>query len=214
MKVTKIGHCCLLIEHEGKRILTDPGAFTRGQEDVADIDIVLITHEHADHLHVDSLKTVMGNNPDAIIVTNESVGNILEDNGISFTAITDGEKETVNNILLEAFGTKHAEIYRDYGQVENTGYLIANKLFYPGDAFTDPDKSVDILALPVEGPWMALKEAIDYALTIKPKSCFPVHDGRLQEDRIGSSHGVVKMALEKSDISFVALKEGDSHDFS
>ena len=50
MQITKFGQCCLLIEVAGKRILTDPGRFSVSQNDVSNIDIILITHEHADHL--------------------------------------------------------------------------------------------------------------------------------------------------------------------
>ena len=48
-----------------------------------------------------------------------------------------------------------------------TGYMI-NNLCYPGDAFTNPNMPIDILALPVAGPWMRIKDAINYALTLKP----------------------------------------------
>lgn len=59
MKVTKFGHCCLLIEEEGLRILTDPGSYSTRQNDVQNIDVILITHEHPDHLHIESLKNRM-----------------------------------------------------------------------------------------------------------------------------------------------------------
>ena len=58
MKITKFGHCCLLIEENGVRILTDPGTYSTQQSEVKNIDFVLITHEHADHFHIDSLKAL------------------------------------------------------------------------------------------------------------------------------------------------------------
>jgi len=48
MTLTKLGHCCLIIEDQGLRILTDPGEYTILQNQVKDIDLILITHEHAD----------------------------------------------------------------------------------------------------------------------------------------------------------------------
>ena len=68
---------------------------------------------------------------------------------------------------------KHAEIFEEYGQVQNTGYFIENKLFYPGDAYTEPGKVVDVLALPVAGPWCKSAEAIAYAIRVQPKKAFP-----------------------------------------
>lgn len=62
------------IEEGRLRILTDPGSYTTTQNDVKNIDIILITHEHPDYFHLDSLKTVLINNPNATIITNKGVG--------------------------------------------------------------------------------------------------------------------------------------------
>ena len=50
MKITKFGHSCLLVEENGVRILFDPGSYSTAQNDVKNIDVVLITHEHSDHV--------------------------------------------------------------------------------------------------------------------------------------------------------------------
>lgn len=179
MKITKLGHCCLIIEVDGIRILTDPGMFSTKQDEVTDIDVILITHEHQDHLHIDSLKAVLQHNPKARIITNRGVGKLLEKEGIACELLENGQHVTISGVLLEGLGEKHATIYQDYGQVINTGYFIASRFFYPGDAFTDPQRAVEILALPVAGPWMKISEAIEYAKLIKPRVTFPVHDGIL-----------------------------------
>jgi L-ascorbate metabolism protein UlaG (beta-lactamase superfamily) len=62
MKITMIGHSCVLIEASGKRILTDPfwnawgnPAFARigtpavTREEAAHVDAVLVSHDHWDH---------------------------------------------------------------------------------------------------------------------------------------------------------------------
>jgi L-ascorbate metabolism protein UlaG (beta-lactamase superfamily) len=55
----------MVLEIDGVKILTDPGSFTIGaQEGVTGLDAILITHEHADHFHIESLHTVVRNNPD------------------------------------------------------------------------------------------------------------------------------------------------------
>ena len=48
MRITKFGHACVRIEHDGTTVVLDPGVFT-DPEAVDGADAVLITHEHADH---------------------------------------------------------------------------------------------------------------------------------------------------------------------
>ena len=181
MKITKYGQCCLLIDIGGVRFLTDPGSMSTKQNEERDVDAVVITHEHGDHLHIESLKEILKNNSNAKVVTNPSVGKILDGEGIGYHSVADGESIDIKGIILSGMGTKHAVIYKEYGQVENTGYFFdgggKTTLFYPGDAFYEPGKPVDILALPTGGPWMKMGEAIEYALTVKPRIAFPVHDG-------------------------------------
>jgi L-ascorbate metabolism protein UlaG (beta-lactamase superfamily) len=63
MKITKFGQCCLLIEVAGKRVLTDPGVFSTTQNDLTNLDLILITHEHGDHLHSESLQAILEKKP-------------------------------------------------------------------------------------------------------------------------------------------------------
>ncbi len=213
MIITKLGHCCLLVEHKGLRILTDHGAYSSAQNELTQIDLVLITHEHQDHLHIDSLKTIIKNNPQAKIITNTSVGAILEKEGIIFTVIENNQKVEIQKVLIEGFGEKHEEIYKELGQVQNTGYFIDNTLFYPGDAFTNPQKSVPILAVPVVAPWATFKRAMEYVLEIQPKHCFPVHDGMLVAGREGPIYRFPPMLLENTETIFIPMREGESHTF-
>jgi L-ascorbate metabolism protein UlaG (beta-lactamase superfamily) len=217
MYITKYGHCCLLIDIEGTRILTDPGSFSTTQKEARDVDVILITHEHGDHLHVDSLREVLAEptNSNAQIVTNISVMKILEKEGISKDAtchnVSHGESITLNGIKIEGFGTMHAEIYKEAGQVENTGYFIGEKLFYPGDAFYDPKRAVDVLALPVAGPWCKMKDVIEYALAVRPRVAFPVHDAVLSTPILGQVWP--SKYLPEAGIEFVVLNAGDSKEF-
>lgn len=210
MIIKKLGHCCLIIEIDGIRILTDPGILSTAQNEARDIDLILITHEHADHLHIESVKIILGNNPGASIITNLSVGKILGKEGIAYEKVEHGESIT-KGVLIEGFGNEHAEIYKDFSRVQNTGYFIASKLFYPGDAFFVPPKTPEILALPVAGPWMKIKEAIDYAKEVKPKVCFPVHDGIISF--ISPFHKIPELMLKEVGIEFVPMLAGDECKF-
>ncbi len=208
MKITKFGHCCLLVETRGKRILTDPGAYSEAQNQAKGVDIILITHEHQDHLHTDSLRQVLANNPQAKIFTNRGVGVLLSQAGTAFELLEHGQAQTVDELTIEGFGEKHAPIYPSVPEVVNTGYLIDERLFYPGDAFYEPNKPVEVLALPVAGPWMKLGEAIDYAKKLKPKIVFPIHDGMLKF--FGPAHRLPQGELKQLGINFSPMEAGQA----
>lgn len=212
MRITKLGHCCLLLEINGKRLLTDPGLFTvEAQNELADLDAIFITHEHPDHLHMQSVKAILRKNPKAKIFTVSAVAKILAAENIVSEILGHGQSTDFSGIPVEAWGRRHAEIYKAILPVENAGYLFDNRLWYPGDAFTKPAKPVEILALPVSGPWMKISEALDYALQIAPKSCFPVHDGML--GFIGPAHTLPQKFLGEKNIHFEALTNGQSAEF-
>lgn len=212
MQVTKIGHCCLQIEIDGVQILTDPGAWTREEHaELKNIDLVLITHEHGDHLHVESLKALLAQNPDAQVITNADVGDILHSEGVPYEVVDKGATMTVMDIVIESYEGVHEEIYKDFGIVQNTGYFIGGMLFYPGDSYTEPGKDVPVLALPVAGPWCRVRDAIDYAKRVNPTTAFPVHDGMLQYPDV--SHNHCARELPEDGIEFVPLTDGHSHTF-
>ena len=54
MRITKFGHSCVRLEHDGKVVVVDPGMFT-DPEAVDGADAVVITHEHPDHYLPDNL---------------------------------------------------------------------------------------------------------------------------------------------------------------
>jgi L-ascorbate metabolism protein UlaG (beta-lactamase superfamily) len=223
MRITKLGHCCLIIEESGVRIMTDPGAYSTLQNEAKGIDYIFITHEHQDHIHIESLKIVLKNNPKAKIVTNRGVGKLLDAEKIPYQMLEHGGEgdfglpaasagtAQAGGVHVEGHGEKHAVIYQEYGQVQNTGYFFANRFFYPGDAFFNPSKPVEILALPVSGPWMKMSEAIDYAKALKPKVCFPVHDGFLKFG--GPFHSVPRALLPPAGIAFEILADGETKEF-
>ena len=213
MKITKIGHCCLLIEVEGKRILTDPGSFTVDEVITDNIDMVLITHEHADHIHIESLQKVIKASPAVVVVTNAAVGKLLTEAAIAYLVLEGRNQSEFCGIHIEAYDEKHAEIYKEIGQVQNTGYFIANRLFYPGDSYAIPGKEVEILAFPIGGPWCRIKDAIEYVLAIKPKNAFPVHDGIERIDRVGILHRIPTTLFPEQGINFLPLKAGDTAEF-
>jgi L-ascorbate metabolism protein UlaG (beta-lactamase superfamily) len=215
MKITKFGHCCLLIEIGDCRILTDPGNYC-ATPDVEHVDAILITHEHADHVHIESLRAILAKNPDAQVISHASVGKILDEAGIVYTCIADsGGEVMIKDVPIEGFGTGHAVIHPDLPTIPNMGFMIDDKLFYPGDSFYNPGKDIVLLALPVAGPWMRLEEAIEYAKAIKPKAVFPVHDGMLRQGvELGPTRRIPTLLLEPLGIKYIDMTEGSVQDFS
>lgn len=215
MYITKLGHCCLVLKGEGATILTDPGFYTAEEvKSVQGIDIVLITHEHGDHYHAESVQAVLANNPNAVVVSNGAVAKLLAEKGIACTVVGDGQSATVGGTLIEGFGKDHAVIYEHYGQCENTGYLVGGKFYFPGDAFHAPDgRVVEVLALPTAGPWAKLSEAIDFAKAVKPRVAFPVHDGMMMPGSSGFVVTILQHFLAETGSEFVPLAAGESKDF-
>lgn len=200
MIITKLGHCCLVVEEGSTKLLVDPGAYSTGQAEVTSVDAVLISHEHQDHCHIESLRTVLQHNPTAKVYTNRGVGEVLKPAGVPYELLEHGQVTQVKGVSIEAVGDKHAPMLPYVPQVVNTGYYIGGKFFYPGDAFPGFTKPVKVLALPVVGPWLKLVEAIDYARALSPKVCFPVHDGMLK--LFGPVHALPEKALQPFGITF------------
>ena len=73
MRLTKFGHACIRIEHDGHTVVIDPGGFTE-PEAVDGADAVLITHQHPDHYDVANLRRT-----DAPVFTIDEVAGLIRD---------------------------------------------------------------------------------------------------------------------------------------
>lgn len=207
MKITKYGHACLLLEEEGAKILLDPGAYNQTPS-ISDLDAILISHEHQDHFQISQIQELVANNPSVQIITNQSVAKLLESAGIEYSVLAHGESTTVRGVAVSSRGKKHSFIYGELPDCENSGFLIAEKFYYPGDSFFIPEEKVEILALPVAGPWMKLGECIVFAKAISPKKVIPVHDGFFLPERGGTTRSFPKMILEPLGIEFIDMIDG------
>ena len=198
MTITKIGHSCMVIEEGSLRIITDPGMYTvDAVKNISGLDVILITDEHRDHFDINAIEILRKNNPEIKIYTQRAVQKLLADHNIPSELILDKQEITVKGVTIEGCGEKHAVLHSSISQSDNTGYIIAGRFFYPGDALTVPPKPIEILALPVGGPWLKMSESIDYVIEVHPKACFPVHDG------MGAFTLPFEKILPEHDIRFV-----------
>ena len=202
----------MLIEEGELRILIDPGVYNE-YPNVADVDVLLITHEHSDHCHIESVKKIMSENVGLEVITHQAVAELLQKDSLPVIVIAEGENLERKGVEIGSRGHVHAPVHPDVTVCVNTGYLIARKLFVRGDGFHVPAGKVEVRALPVAGPWMKLAEAIEYAKEMKPRVAFPVHDGMLKDNALGSSRDFPKKMLEPLGIEFRDMRAGSVGEF-
>ena len=185
MSITKHGHACVRIEHEGTVLVLDPGGFT-DREAVDGATAVLITHEHADHLDVGHLAAT-----DAPIWTIDAVARQIAEADPAVaervTVVTPGQRIDVG-LPVSVVGERHAVIHPDLPRFDNSGYVVTvggTTLFHPGDAFTPPGVPVDVLLLPVNAPWSKNAEVVDYAREVGAPRSVAIHDGLLNDAGLG-----------------------------
>ncbi len=174
MRITKYEHACLSVEVDGKILVVDPGEFAEGLENLSNIVAIVVTHAHKDHFDPEVLETIYDKNPDAVLVALPEITEKVPDH--KSRPVNAGDKVTIEPFSLEFFGGKHAAIHESMDTGDNLGVFINNKLYYPGDSFTEPHRPVEVLALPTSGPWLKLGEVIDFVRNVKPKKFFPTHD--------------------------------------
>lgn len=175
MRLEKFGHCCLLVEDARSRLLMDPGLFSSGFEGLTGLTGVLVTHIHGDHLDVDRLHALLENNPDARVICDEASAAALAEREVGGHVVHAGDQLDLG-VSVRVYGREHAVIHPDLPTVPNVGYLVADRFFYAGDAFTVPEAPVEVLAVPVGAPWMRVSDAVDYLRALQPRVAVPVHD--------------------------------------
>jgi L-ascorbate metabolism protein UlaG (beta-lactamase superfamily) len=208
MRVTKFGHACVRIEHDGVVVVIDPGGFTEA-EAVDGADAVLITHEHGDHYFPDHLLAT-----DARVFTIESVATKVRDEAPAvadrLTVVAPGDIFDAG-LPVKAVGELHAVIYADLPRVTNSGYLLSvgdTSIYHPGDALTPPGEGVDLLCLPVSAPWLKVSEAIDFARTVKAQRNLAIHDRIYSTVGLGIVDQHLGRFLSKDGLDYSRISEG------
>jgi L-ascorbate metabolism protein UlaG (beta-lactamase superfamily) len=183
--LTTWGHAGVRLERDGRALVVDPGTFTDPQ--ILDgAHAVLVTHEHPDHVDPPRVAGALGADPALELWAPAPVVEQLVAAGSPadrLHAVDGGDTFTAAGFAVQALGHVHATIHPDMTPPANVAYLVEGAVLHPGDSFTPaPDGAqVQVLALPVAGPWMKLAEAVDYVRQVAPQVAVPVHDAILND---------------------------------
>jgi L-ascorbate metabolism protein UlaG (beta-lactamase superfamily) len=208
MKITKQGHACLIFEEAGKKLVLDPGAYSEPQVGLADVVAVVITHAHDDHCFEAQIDRLLASNPDLMIFGPPQVCTRLAN--YKTTAVYHGDHYPVGPFAIEFMGDLHAQIHHSIPVIENRAVLINDKVFYPGDSFTLPDREVELLTVPTSAPWLKIGEVMDFVSAIKHKKSIATHNALLSDFGHALNNGRVKQLTEAQGGIFTYLLNGES----
>ncbi len=196
-----MGHATVLIEIDGVRLLTDPtlrghiGPLVRiappvDPDAIGALDGVLLSHLHADHTHLSSLRDVARG---TAIVAPRPAAAWLARHGLAGVAeLGTGEETSISGLRVTATAAKHERRRRPLGPgAEPVGYLVSgsSSVYFAGDtdlfdAMSDLRGSVDVALLPISGWGPKLgpghlnpERAAQAAAAIAPSVAIPIHWG-------------------------------------
>lgn len=209
MRLTKLGHSCVRVEHDGTTLVLDPGMFADPSA-VEGVDAVLVTHEHPDHYQPELLRAT-----DVPVFTIGAVADRIAEDAPDVrervVVVAPGESWEVSGIGVTAVGELHAVIHPDLPRFHNSGYRLAagdTTVFHPGDALTGPGGPVDVLLAPVCAPWMKVSEGIDFARSVGAPRNVAIHDRVYSDVGLAIADGHFGRILGAAGLDYVRLPDG------
>jgi L-ascorbate metabolism protein UlaG (beta-lactamase superfamily) len=216
MKITKYLHSCLVFELDGYKLLFDPGKFSFAEEEVtpdmfADVDAIIITHNHPDHLDAEILKEIISLS-NAPVYTNQQVAGQIEKEGIASTVWEDGVYN-LGPFKLQAITVIH-ELIMDNPLPQMTGFILNDKVLHPVDSMEDKlleYQGIELLLMVTMAPFANEIRISGFADKLQPKQILPVHDGYAKEFFIKQRYEAYTKHFDKQGIKFHQIyKVGDS----
>ena len=126
------------------------------------------------------------------------------------TTVYHGDFYQEQGFSFEFFGDLHQIIHESIPLIQNTGVMVNNQLYYPGDSYTTPDVPVEILACPTSAPWLKIGDVMDFVAAVKPKQSFATHNALLSDLGHDLNNGRVKLVTEQFGGKFTYLRVGES----
>jgi len=205
MELTKFSHSCVRLTDGDRRLVIDPGVYSEVEQALADVDAVLITHQHPDHVDDDRLAAAAATNPSLRVWAPKDVVDRLSADDVlrqRLTAVGPGESFRAAGLAVRTFGGQHALIHSSVPVVSNVAYLIEDAVYHPGDSYVVPTSSVETVLVPINAPWAKVAETCDFMIAMRAPRAHQIHDALLSEAgsagyeahavRIGQLYGLTR----------------------
>ncbi len=179
-----IGHGSLMMKWGGKTIHVDPYSKLADYSLLPKADLILVTHEHADHLDPAAISQIR--TPGTMVVITEAGAQKLD----SGTIMKNGDVRVVMGIGIEAVPAYNLVHKRDNGQPfhprgQGNGYVLtfgSTRVYIAGDTENTPEmkalRSIDVAFLPMNLPYTMTPDMVaDAARAFRPRILYPYHYG-------------------------------------
>ena len=186
-----IGHGSLMFRLNDKIVYVDPVKSSGSYDNLPRADIILVTHEHYDHLDID-LINILKKSGTKIFCNTAASAKVP-----GSASMKAGDSQTVGNITIEAVTAYNIVNERSPGQPfhprgSGVGYIIGfggKRIYVAGDTENTPEmkalKNIDIAFLPMNLPYtMTPAMVADGAKAFKPRILYPYHFGDTNTDEI------------------------------
>ena len=191
LEITFLGHASLMIAFDGLTIQVDPFGEVADYGALPKADLVLITHDHYDHLDLKALKAV--EKKGATIVASKSCAPKLQ----GAIIMANGETRSVLGLTIQAVPAYNILHKRPDGQPfhprgAGNGYVVTfgdKRVYIAGDTENTPEmkalRSIDVAFLPMNLPYtMSPEQVADAARAFRPKILYPYHYGDTDPRRL------------------------------
>jgi L-ascorbate metabolism protein UlaG (beta-lactamase superfamily) len=164
-------------------VYIDPYQLASKYQKQNDADVVLLTHDHFDHLSIDDLKQIINNNT-SILSATECVKKLAGLKVKEISGIKPGEKSIIKGLTIEAVPAYNINKKFHPKSDGKVGFIIRineKRIYHAGDADLIPEmESVDpdIALVPVSGTYVMTAEEAAKAVNelIRPKKVvIPMH---------------------------------------
>ncbi|HDT14260.1 MAG TPA: MBL fold metallo-hydrolase [Candidatus Aminicenantes bacterium] len=191
LEIVFLGHGSLMMAFAGKIIHVDPYGEVADYGALPKADLVLVTHEHFDHLDPRALAAIL--KPDTQAVGSESCAGQLA----GAVLMANGDVRTVLGLPIEAVPAYNIARKRPDGNLfhppgRGNGYVVTfgdKRVYIAGDTEATPQmkalKDIDVAFLPMNLPYtMSPEEVAEAARAFRPKVLYPYHFGDTDTSRL------------------------------